>query len=84
MTNEQWQQFYPNRGKLIKQSLIAYMPVLEAYAKISPRMLHDQLQSIYNLATKQAKMALVIANPGLNFVGSDNAGPAKTSDEAPQ
>ena len=63
MPQEQWDIFFPKRGKIIKKMLMAEMPILEAYAKISPRMLDKQLKGIYKMATYQAQQGIVFANP---------------------
>jgi hypothetical protein len=58
MPPEQWQQFYPKRGRLIKEKLLLHLPELEQLAKTNPREMQRRLKKYCRDATKAAKRGI--------------------------
>ena len=63
MPQEQWQQFYPKRGRLIKEKLLLHMDELERLSKSNPRKMQSRLKRYVREATKAAKRGIDFSDP---------------------
>jgi len=71
MPADKWQEFYPKRGRLIKEKLLLHLPELEALAKNNPRLLRKRLNKYYRKATKAAKKGIDFSDPDVKPVQED-------------